>query len=156
MAKRAPKVGLSLSHRILNNPWFWLTITILGLVSVVGISLHRLNTDISAKQEDNYAYSVIASSSIFNLFVYMGSIYQILYLFRNYYNYPLQLFVRHFLYLFLLLLLSPVSISLAIIGLNHSNLEYKKERSKSLWMMNIASGIVYSIFGYMLFAMAMG
>jgi len=150
MVKRVPKVGLSLSHRILNNPWFWLTLAILGLVSVVGTSLYRLNTDVSAKQEDNYAYSVIASSAIFYFFIYAILIFHFKYVFGK------QHLLTNFLHVTLLLLLSPISLSLAIIGLNHSNLEYKKERSKCLWIMNIASGVVYSFYGYMLFLMAMG
>jgi len=126
--------------------WAMLSLLILGFVSIVGISLYRLNTDTSAKQEDDYAYAVIASSAIFNIIVYSLFIINIFY-----YSSYIMHNISAIIFILFILLLNPISLSLAIIGLNHSNLAYKEERSKTLWIMNIGSQVLFSFTQLILF-----
>ena len=145
MVKRI--VEKNIFFHIMNNSYVMLISTILGFLSVIGISVYRLSTDTSAKQEDIYASSVIVTSILFHLGVYfilVGFIHTI------WLHWKMGgLFLNSIA--ILSIVLSPVIISLAIIGLNHSNLAYKEERSKVLWTMNIASGLVHTLVSYWIY-----
>ena len=135
--------------KIMNTSQFMLITTILGFLSVIGISIYRLATNVSEKQEDIYASSTLISSILFNFLVYVGlviSLRDLLYI-KSQFNF------KFIIGNILLLLFSPLIISLAIIWLNHSNLAYKKERSNVLWILNITSGVFYSLMSYLLYAM---